>query len=92
VNRLTLNLNGEYFDQIKAGDKTEEYRLCNEYWRKRIYNRDYEELVIRRGYPKAGDPEREIVLPWRGYRVTSIIHPHFGNSPVRVIAIRLTGE
>lgn len=29
---LHLALKGEYFDAIKAGTKTEEYRLCNRHW------------------------------------------------------------
>ncbi|ESS94834.1 hypothetical protein L342_1967 [Escherichia coli CE516] len=33
---LQLAVNGEYFDQMKSGEKTEEYRLCNDYWDKRI--------------------------------------------------------
>ncbi|BEG43294.1 hypothetical protein VET9_11420 [Escherichia coli] len=30
---LQLAVNGEYFDQMKSGEKTEEYRLCNDYWK-----------------------------------------------------------
>lgn len=33
---LSLNLKSEYFDQIKSGDKTEEYRLCKPFWHKRL--------------------------------------------------------
>ncbi|MCZ4321408.1 hypothetical protein [Pseudomonas anguilliseptica] len=53
---LTLPLKGEYFDQIKAGTKPEEFRL---------------------------------VLPWRGYRLAIITHPHFGETPVEVFAINV---
>lgn len=28
---LQLAVNGEYFDQMKSGEKTEEYRLVNPY-------------------------------------------------------------
>ena len=33
---LHLNLKGEYFHAIRAGKKVEEYRLYNDYWRKRL--------------------------------------------------------
>lgn len=29
---LQLAVNGEYFDQMKSGEKTEEYRMVNPYW------------------------------------------------------------
>lgn len=29
--KLQLAVNGKYFDQIKNGEKTEEYRLFNDY-------------------------------------------------------------
>lgn len=33
---LRLPVKTEYFNQIKAGNKTEEYREVKEYWRKRL--------------------------------------------------------
>ncbi|MGK3505658.1 ASCH domain-containing protein, partial [Escherichia coli] len=33
------------------GEKTEEYRLCNDYWNKRLVNRKYYRLIITKGYP-----------------------------------------
>lgn len=44
---LHLNLKGEYFHAIRAGKKVEEYRLYNEYWRKRLEGREYERLIIK---------------------------------------------
>ena len=86
---LTLPLNGIYFDQIKAGTKTEEYRLATEFWSKRIAGRSYDRIVLTRGYPKRDDHERRLILPWRGYERKSITHPHFGPDPVEVFAIRV---
>lgn len=37
---LHLNLKGEYFHAIRAGKKVEEYRLYNDYWRKRLEERE----------------------------------------------------
>lgn len=87
--RLVLNLKGEYFDAIKAGEKTHEFRLCTPHWSKRLVGKEFDEVVIRRGYPKAGDPEREIVQPWRGFHEQMITHPHFGPRAVQVFAIRV---
>jgi hypothetical protein len=84
---LTLPLNGIYFDQIKAGTKTEEYRLVTDFWSKRLVARRYDQIVLTRGYPKADDAARRLTLPWRGYEVKTITHPHFGPDPVEVFAI-----
>lgn len=86
---LTLSLKGEYFDQIKAGTKTEEFRLYTEYWKKRLEGRTYDRIVLTRGYPKRDDIERRLVIPWQGYRMVSITHPHFGDWPVDVFAINV---
>jgi ASC-1-like (ASCH) protein len=84
---LTLPLKGEYFDAIKAGDKVEEYRLCTEFWERRIEEKQIDRIVLTRGYPKRGDETRRMVRPWRGYEIKEITHPHFGPDPVRVYAI-----
>jgi hypothetical protein len=86
---LILPLKAEYFDQIKAGEKLEEYRLVNEYWRKRLDGRSYDRVIITKGYPKRCDTERRMVFAWRGYVEKMIVHPHFGSDPVRVYAIKL---
>jgi hypothetical protein len=49
---LQLAVKGEYFDAMIRGEKTEEYRLCNDYWNKRIMFREYDRLIITKGYPK----------------------------------------
>jgi ASC-1-like (ASCH) protein len=35
--KLHLHLKAKYFDEIKAGIKTEEYRLYNDHWRQYMY-------------------------------------------------------
>ncbi len=88
---LTLALNGIYFDQILSGEKTEEYRLVTPFWEKRISGRDYDNVILTRGYPKGGGVEgvTRITRPWQGYREKPICHPHFGPDPVWVFAISL---
>lgn len=86
---LHLHLKGEYFDQINNGTKLEEYRLYNEYWKRRLLGRTYEGIVIKRGYPKRSDISKIIQRAWRGYEVQMICHPHFGTNPVTVFAIKV---
>jgi hypothetical protein len=86
---LHLNLKGEYFDQIVAGDKPEEYRLCTEYWRKRLEGKTYEGILLKRGYPKRGDNSRIVKRPWQGFIVKTITHPLFGRDPVKVFSIKV---
>ena len=86
---LHLNLKGEYFDQIADGVKQYEYRLCNNYWKKRLVGRHYDGIVIKRGYPKRGDANKAIRRPWCGYELQTVIHPYFGPNRVWVFAIRV---
>jgi hypothetical protein len=84
---LTLNLKKEYFEQIKSGTKTEEFRLCKPYWKKRLEGQEYDEVHLCCGYPTKTDMSRRIILAYQGYTIKTIIHPHFGDSPVQVYAI-----
>ena len=84
---LILPLKAVYFHQIKEGTKPEEFRLCTPYWRKRLEGRSYDRIVLTLGYPSASDMERRLVRPWRGFRETTLQHPHFGDNPVQVFAI-----
>lgn len=94
--KLHLALKAEYFRAIRAGTKTEEYRLVTPYWRQRLIERfgdevpcTFDGIVLTEGYPKAGDPERTTELPWRGFARKTITHPHFGPDPVEVFAIEV---
>ncbi|MGH6961347.1 MAG: hypothetical protein ACREE7_12740 [Dongiaceae bacterium] len=86
---LTLPLKGEYFDQIKAGTKPEEFRLATPYWRRRLEGQRYDRVQLTRGYPRRDDHTRRLVLPWQGCRLTIITHPHFGPTPAEVFAINV---
>ncbi len=89
VANLQLAVKGEYFDAMIRGEKTEEYRLCNDYWDKRIMFREYDRLIITKGYPKRDDSSRRIDVPYSGYEIKTITHPHFGDKPVKVFAIKV---
>ena len=86
---LTLPLKREYFDAIKSGDKSLEFRLCNKYWRKRIEGKVFDKIVLTLGYPKRDDESRRIERPWRGFIRIKITHPEFGKHPRTVFAIRV---
>lgn len=87
--KLQLAVNSEYFNQMKSGVKTEEYRLFNDYWKKRLVGRNYDHLIITSGYPHKDDHERILKMRWNGYVVKTITHPHFGPDPVKVFAIKV---
>lgn len=89
---LILPMKAGYFDQIKAGTKPFEYRRTTPYWRKRIEGKAFEGIVLTRGYPRSNDQARRLRLPWLGYRIETITHPHFGDTPVEVFAIDVTGS
>lgn len=86
---LHLNLKGEYFDAIKDGTKKEEYRLYNDHWRKRLIHREYDGILVKRGYPKKTDTSKMLERVWRGWTIKEITHPHFGSEPVTVFAIQV---
>lgn len=98
---LQLAVKGEYFDAMKRGEKTEEYRLYNEYWRARLIfegpftaPHKFDRLVITKGYPRKDDTSRRIDVPYKGFEIKTITHPHFGPNPVKVFAIKvdISGE
>lgn len=84
---LTLPLKAIYFHQIKSGEKTEEYRLCTPYWARRLVGREYDQIVLTLGYPKADNADRHLIRPWRGFTIKTLQHSHFGADPVTVYAI-----
>ena len=72
---LTFNLKKEWFDKIKSGEKTHEYREVKPYWTKRLYHFDnpyreyncgllrkcqYEECIFVCGYPKKDDKDKRL--------------------------------
>ncbi|EGR1512133.1 ASCH domain-containing protein [Vibrio vulnificus] len=86
---LHLALKTEYFRDIESGCKKFEYRLYNDYWRKRLEGRDYANIRLTLGYPKRDDISRILERQYRGYEVQTITHKHFGSDPVKVFAIRV---
>jgi hypothetical protein len=88
---IVLHVKKEYFDRIRTGEKTEEYRLQSPYWCNRFSDDrgPFENVIIYCGYPPKNDPTRKLVFPFRGMRAKEIVHPLFGDNPVWVFAIDL---
>lgn len=89
---LHLPLKREYFEAIRDGTKFEEYRLCTQHWGKRLQRQPFDQVLLTLGYPARDDHARRLVLPWRGYTIKTITHPHFGPEPVEVFAINVRGQ
>ena len=86
---LTLHVKHCYFVAMKDGSKPEEFRLYNDYWRKRLENNPYSHILIFSGYPKRGDTSKQLLVPYNGYTVRMLTHEHFGADPVKVFAIKI---
>lgn len=86
---LRIAVKKKYFDEIKAGIKTEEYRLFNEYWKKRLLDtkKEYKTVTVTMGYPKKGDKERQLTYPFIQPPLKKIHHREFGGEHVAVFAI-----
>lgn len=85
---LHINLKSKYFYEIKDGIKAFEYRLKNDYWAKRLIDKNYDEVCFKLGYPKADDFDKIIIVPYRGFEIQKIKHELFGDKEVEVYAIR----
>lgn len=58
---LTFNLKKEWFEKIKSGEKTHEYRIYNDYWGNRLlYKKLPCRCVFACGYPKKEDTTKRL--------------------------------
>lgn len=89
---LYLPLKKKWFDQIKSGSKLLEYRVRNDYWKKRLEGKSFDKIILTLGYPKRDDEERRIERPWRGYEIQTITHPEWLNFPTECFCIIVNWE
>jgi len=87
---LILPVKKKWFDLIKSGEKKFEYRLRNEYWKKRLEGKTFSKVVITLGYPKKEDLEKRIEFEWLGYEEIEITSEEWENIPQEVFSINLT--
>lgn len=67
---LTLTMKYKYFDEIKAGTKTEEYREVKDYWTKRLDGKHFDVIELTRGrYVEKGDTEHRLWFRYNGYQI-----------------------
>lgn len=85
---LRLAVRKEYFYEIKAGIKKEEYRLIKPYWIKRLSTK-YDEVWITCGYPKKTETDKILKFKYNGFYIKKINHKEFGDSEIEVYAIKL---
>jgi len=85
---LKLHVKSVYFNQIKSGEKTEEYRDYYK-WRLKILGENFDQVWIYDAYKKKS-PDTIMKFLWNGAPVKIIVHPHFGMRRTRVFAIGLT--
>ena len=91
VRKLTVAVRRRWFDEIKAGTKTEEYRLITPYWTKRLgAPRSYDFVEITLGYPKKGDKSRRLVFWWRGTTIKRVASTEWDGIVHAVYAIDLS--
>ncbi|SHF57969.1 hypothetical protein SAMN05444274_106256 [Mariniphaga anaerophila] len=69
---LYLTLKKEFFDQIKRGDKTSEFREYKKYWVQRLMDADgrlikYDFVVFRNGYHKSA---QKMTVEFKGIKIT----------------------
>jgi len=67
---LHLTLHRKWFDEIASGEKTEEYRERNWYWKSRLYTNDgspkvFDEIHFRNGYSL---DRPFMITEWKGTR------------------------
>lgn len=61
---LVLHVTQKYFDLIRSGKKTVEYRQVKDYWKRRIDGKRFSAIVISvRQATKFTDPEW-LIFPW----------------------------
>lgn len=70
---LTFNLKKEWFEKIKSGEKTHEYREVTMYWNKRLFPYKYEHsqntICFACGYPKKDDKEKRLYAKIKDIKV-----------------------
>ena len=78
---LTFNLKKEWFEKIKSGEKTHEYRQRTDYWYRRLFyywyktkNKesfdDKETICFACGYPHKDDKEKRLYAKVKSVTIT----------------------
>ena len=84
--KLFMTIKRQYFDEIKAGTKTEEYRLVKPHWVNKLVGKEYTHIIFQNGYSRNAP---RIEAEYLGYEVKNFKHEFFGNEDVSVFALKL---
>ena len=66
---LHLNCRKVSWDAILNGTKLKLFRRYNDFWKKRIENKEYDLIYVKMGYPKSDDYSRIMIFKWEGYDI-----------------------
>ena len=66
MRKLVLTLKKEWFDLIRSGKKTVEYREYKPYWISRLVGKDYDYIEFRNGYGKEAPVVRSV---YEGFKI-----------------------
>jgi hypothetical protein len=83
---LVLPIKREFFEKIKSGEKTEEYREIKPYWTKRLEKKGIVKIKLRVGYPSVETPDNTITCEYRGHTLKTIDSKVYGGE-TKVYAI-----
>jgi len=83
---LFLILNAKYFNEIKSGKKTSEFRLMTEYWLKRLASKNWQHVTFQLGYAKKAERIRKKI---NEIKISTVDNKFFGGNPVDVFEIVL---
>lgn len=86
MSKLFMTIKRQYFNEILAGTKKEEYRLVKPHWVKKLVGKEYSHIVFQNGYNR-NSPRLEV--QYLGYEIKNIRHEFFGNEDVCVFALKL---
>lgn len=81
---LFLTIKKEYFDAILSGEKKEEYRIINSFYKSRIENKEYTHIILQNGYSKKS---QRLKAKYLGYEIRKISTKIYGNTEVFVLKI-----
>jgi len=81
-----MTIKRQYFNEILAETKKEEYRLVKPHWVNKLVGKEYSHIVFQNGY-NHNSPRLE--AQYLGYEIKNIKHEFFGNEDVSVFALKL---
>jgi len=85
MEKLFIVVKNEYFQQILAGTKTEEYRRYTRYWISRVVGREYSHIIFQNGFKK----HERVEVSYLGYEVQALQRDFFGPFPVKLFILKI---